>query len=107
MNVNKELILLYHIGLGILQSQEKHGWGASSLRLMHCTHYVEWEAYHRIRKEQIFDRNTHVTYDTNHPSFSDKDYFHFVLYKGIDIVSVAMIEFLNEKESVLRSLATR
>jgi GrpB-like predicted nucleotidyltransferase (UPF0157 family)/ribosomal protein S18 acetylase RimI-like enzyme len=64
----------------------------------------EFEAYHRIRKEQIFDP-INIVYDANHPAMTDKNHFHLVMYSGSQIVSVAHIEFLNESEAALRSLA--
>ena len=78
--------------------------GFDQIRLMYCNHHYEWEQYHRIRKEQIFNRNE-VIYDPNHPSITDANHFHFVLYKATWVVSVAHIELLNEKEAALRSLA--
>ena len=72
---------------------------------MYCNHRNEWEDYHRIRKTQLFDRSN-VVYDENHPSITDQNNFHFILYKGTDIVTVAQVEFLNDKIAVLRSLAT-
>lgn len=65
----------------------------------------EWENYHRIRKEQIFDP-INVIYDENHPSIHGKNNFHFALYYGSRIVSTAHVEFLNELEAALRSLST-
>lgn len=75
------------------------------LRFLKCTHYEEWEAYHHIVTEQIFDP-IHVAYDRNHPSITAENHFHFVLSKGTVIVTVAHVEFLNENEAALRSLAT-
>ncbi len=68
----------------------------NKLRLMHCTHHAEWEAYHRIRKEQIFV-HLDITYDPNHPTITANNHFHFVLYKGVQIVTVATVEFLNSR----------
>lgn len=79
--------------------------GFNELCLRCCLHYDEWEQYHRIRKEQIFDP-IQVVYDPNHPSLTMENHFHFVLYRGTTIVSVAHVELLNETEAVLRSLAT-
>ena len=70
-----------------------------------CMHTREWAEYHRIRKELIFD-HSHISYDENHPSLTDPKHFHFVLYQGITIVATAHMEFLNEKEAALRTLAT-
>lgn len=71
-----------------------------------CTHYREWEAYHRIRQEQIF-QPINIIYDHEHPTITAENHYHFVLYKGSQIVSVAHVELLKEKdEAALRSLAT-
>lgn len=79
--------------------------GFSGCRLMRCTHYTEWETYHRMREEQIF-KPINLTYDRNHPTFKLDNHFHFVFYKGVEIVSVAHVEFLNNSEAALRTLAT-
>lgn len=79
--------------------------GFEGLRFLRCTHYEEWEAYHRIRKEQLFDPRN-VVYDRTHPSLTAVEYFHFVLLRGTRVVAVAMVEFLNETEAAIRSLAT-
>lgn len=82
---------------------EKEGYARH--RFLKETHIKEWESYHRIRKEQIFDR-THVVYDPNHPTIHAKGNFHFILCLGMNVVTVAHVEFLNEFEVALRSLAT-
>ncbi len=79
--------------------------GFAGCRLMHCTHYAEWDTYHKIREEQIF-RPINLSYDRNHPTFKLDNHFHFVFYKGVEIVSVAHVEFLNNSEASLRTLAT-
>lgn len=79
--------------------------GFTKSRFVLCTHYSEWAAYHRIQKEQIFDP-INVIYDKNHPSLKADNHFHFVLYKGTNIACAAHVEFLNEHEAVLLSLAT-
>ena len=79
--------------------------GCNKHRFVLCTHDNEWENYHRICKEQIFDP-INIEYDINHPSITAQEHFHFALYKGTKIVTVAHIEFLNEIEAALRSLAT-
>jgi GrpB-like predicted nucleotidyltransferase (UPF0157 family)/GNAT superfamily N-acetyltransferase len=70
-----------------------------------CMLDEEWKAYHRIREEQIFNP-INIVYDRNHPTISDSSHFHFVLYKGTTIVTTAHIELLNNKEVIIRSLAT-
>jgi GrpB-like predicted nucleotidyltransferase (UPF0157 family) len=79
--------------------------GFNRLRLLRCTHYNEWEAYHRIRQEQIFDP-VNVSYDRNHPTLTAKNHFHFILIKGTQVVSVAHIEFLADSVAAYRSIAT-
>ncbi|MBH1989732.1 MAG: GNAT family N-acetyltransferase [Alphaproteobacteria bacterium] len=70
-----------------------------------CTHHREWETYHRIRTEQLF-APTGIIYDLNHPTLSANNHYHFVLYKGTIIVTVAQIEMLDNDVAVLRSIAT-
>lgn len=81
----------------------KTGW--DGIRLAQVLTPREWQAYHRIRKEQLFEP-INIIYDPNHPTISAKNYFHFILTKRRQIVTVASIEFLNETEAVLRTLAT-
>jgi GrpB-like predicted nucleotidyltransferase (UPF0157 family)/GNAT superfamily N-acetyltransferase len=91
----------------------KHDWingvldkaGYQALGLVRCTHFREWDAYHRIRTEQIFTP-INVTYDLNHSTIMDANHHHCVLLHGTKIVSIAHIEFLNDHEAALRSLAT-
>ncbi|MCC8377371.1 MAG: GNAT family N-acetyltransferase [Rickettsia endosymbiont of Graphium doson] len=75
----------------------------AKIYLARCTHDKEWQEYHRIRAEQIFDP-INVEYDSNHPSIT-ANHYHFVLYKAKEIVATAHIEFLNETQAALRSLA--
>lgn len=77
----------------------------SGLRLLYCAHYEDWEAYHRIREEQIFER-AGVKYDQDHPTMFLENHFHFVLCKGTQVVSVAHVELLDEQTAVIRSIAT-
>ena len=70
-----------------------------------CSHDAEWQAYHRIRKEQIFDNEKHIIYDPQHPSITAKGHFHFVFFYGSLVIGVAHLEFLNSKEVALRPFA--
>ncbi len=83
--------------------------GFDEFRLMYCNHHHEWANYHRICKDQLFDpyqTKYNSQYNPNHPTMTDPNCFHFVMYKGVEIVSVAMIEFLIDNAVILRSLAT-
>ncbi|MFY9589657.1 GNAT family N-acetyltransferase [Rickettsia endosymbiont of Halotydeus destructor] len=71
---------------------------------MRCIHYNEWEEYHRIKEEQIFI-SLNTQYNRNHESITASNHYHFVLYKGVQIVAATHMEFLNENEAALRSLA--
>jgi len=81
--------------------------GFNSLCIGFCMHGDEWGSYHYIKEQQIFN-STNVTYDRNHPSIIAENNYHFILYKGVTIVSVAQVELLLKDPEViaLRSLAT-
>lgn len=74
-------------------------------RFLKVTHHKEWEDYHRIRKEQIFDP-IGVVYDPHHPTITANGNHHFILCHGVETAAVAHIEFLNETEVAIRTLAT-
>jgi GrpB-like predicted nucleotidyltransferase (UPF0157 family) len=79
--------------------------GFTGITINFCTHYREWDAYHRICEEQIF-RPMKVTYDRNHSKIQAKNHYHLVLYKGTQIVTVAHVEFSSAQEVLLHLLAT-
>lgn len=87
----------------INEIDRKAGW--NGYRLVTAATIKEWQEYHRIRREQIFEP-INIIYDENHPTITAPDHYHFVLYKGINIVSIAHVEFLNASEAAIRSLAT-
>ena len=66
----------------------------------------EWQAYHRIRKSQVFDHIPNLVYDFKHPAVTAENHFHFVMLQGITIVAVAQIEMLDAETAALRTLAT-
>lgn len=70
-----------------------------------CKSDKEWASYHMLRKTKIIEP-TGLVYDPNHPSLSDPNNFHMVLYLGLEIVSAAQIELLSKEEAALRVLAT-
>lgn len=69
-----------------------------------CMHHNEWENYHRIKNEQIF-KPVNITYDPNHPSFSNPNHYHFCLYLGSKVIAIAHIEILGKKSAALRPFA--
>lgn len=64
----------------------------------------EWEAYHTLRKKEIFDTTT-VIYDLTHRCFTDPNHFHFSLVKGVTMIGVAHIEILDKDRVALRPFA--
>ncbi len=70
--------------------------GFSETRLMHCTHTNEWSTYNRIRIEQSFDPVTQIS----------PDHYHFILYQGTQITTIAHIEFMSGNIAILHELAT-
>ena len=79
--------------------------GFNSIMMNLCLHEAEWDNYHRIRKEQIFSP-INILYNPNHPHLTSENHYHFVLYQGTRIISVAHVEFLNQSDASIRSLAT-
>lgn len=78
--------------------------GFAGCRIVKVLTDREWEAYHRIRKQEIFDLMG-VEYDINHPGLTDKSRDNLVLYKGSAIVGVAQLEYLDANEVALRPYA--
>jgi GrpB-like predicted nucleotidyltransferase (UPF0157 family) len=77
-----------------------------SPRMMHVCLDYEWEEFHSLCV-QLFDGKSGVTYDRNYPSFSNSNFFHFVLYVGFEIVSAAQLERLSSDDFVMRFLITK
>jgi len=80
--------------------------GFNGLTVVQPLHTNEWQEYHRIRKQQIFDLLPHIKYDPNHPTLTDPNHYHFILMKGINVIAVAQLQMLNEESAALRILAT-
>ena len=99
-------IIAYTIGKDefITEIDKKAGW--NGYRIVMAATPEEWGFYHSIKETEIFARNN-IQYDRNHPTLTAENHFHFILYKGQNIVCAAQIEFLNNNQSVLRFLATK
>lgn len=81
--------------------------GYDGLHIAFPLHFDEWHEYHLIKNDSIF-KDLDIEYNKNHHSFTDKNHFHFVLYKGAKtIVSIAHIEIINASTIAIRSLATK
>lgn len=74
-------------------------------RIAFCADAQEWQEYHRIKKEQIFDP-ANIILDLQHPSLTSPDHFHFILYHGTTIVAIAHLKYFQNNAAILRALAT-
>lgn len=94
----------YNLGknLFIKDILEKSGFDELIVNL--ASHDREWDEYHRIRKKEIFD-GADFEYNPNHPTITAEGHYHFVLYKGVEIVGVSHIELIDENISILRPFA--
>lgn len=74
--------------------------GFDKLRLMHCTHYAEWEASKTFRQKYFFDNvpiSDPYTWTFNHP-----EHIHFVLYKGTEIIGYAHLQCWPDQRIAMR-----
>lgn len=65
-----------------------------------CTQLTEWETVKRLRNKYFFDPisiSDPYTWTFDHP-----EHFHLVLYKGVEIVGYAHIQFWREQRAALR-----
>ncbi len=99
-----EDILQYVMGKENLVARIDRKTGFNGIRIVKALTDREWQAYHRIRKEQIFDL-IGAEYNPQHPSLNDPAHIHLVLYKGSDIAGVAHLQFLDDHNAVLRPFA--
>ena len=76
--------------------------GFDKLRLMHCTHYAEWEAAKMFRQKYFFDNvpiSDPYTWTFDHP-----DHIHFVLYKGTEIIGYTHLQRWPDERIAIRIL---
>jgi GrpB-like predicted nucleotidyltransferase (UPF0157 family)/GNAT superfamily N-acetyltransferase len=96
--------LRYTIGKENFVASIDNKTGFSGLRIVKALTDREWEAYHRIRKQQIFDL-IGIEYDYNHYTYKEESHTHLTLYKGSVIAGAAQLERLNTDEAALRPFA--
>lgn len=80
--------------------------GFTGLTIVRVLLASELEAYHRIKRTQIFDPLPNIIYDPNHSTLQDENHYHYVLMRGIIPVAIAQVEFLDQEFAILRALAT-
>ena len=90
----------YNLGKDIfIRSILKHA-GFDKLRLMHCTHYAEWEAAKIFRQKYFFDKvplSDPYSWTFNHP-----EHIHFVLYKGTEIIGYTHLQRWPDQRIAMR-----
>ena len=72
----------------------------SRMRMVKCTHYTEWDFAKKIRQESFFDKvqiKDPYEWTFNHP-----DHVHLILYRGIDMLGYAHIQFWQDARTALR-----
>ncbi len=77
-----------------------HQAGFNKIRLLRCTHDLEWKAARAFRQKYFFDKvpmDDPYTWTFNHP-----DHVHFVLYQGTSIIGYAHIQLWPEACAALR-----
>jgi GrpB-like predicted nucleotidyltransferase (UPF0157 family) len=72
------------------------------IRIMKCTHYVEWEAAKQYRNKYFFDPLS--ISDPYTWTFENPEHVHLVLYQGIDIMGYAHIQLWQDQRAALRIL---
>lgn len=73
--------------------------GFDKLRLMHCTHYAEWEAAKLYCQKYFFDK-VPIT-DPYTWTFNHAEHTHFVLYKGTQIIGYAHLQHWPNQRAVM------
>ncbi|MCC2646500.1 MAG: hypothetical protein K0R02_565 [Rickettsiaceae bacterium] len=78
--------------------------GFNGLTIVQALLPFHFEAYHRIRKAEIFDP-INIIYDPEHPTLTAENHFHFVYMKGTKVIGALHIEIRNDNSGVLRNIA--
>lgn len=77
--------------------------GYDSLSVVRCTHYREWDAYHRITKMKGSYQHDNL-YDIKNNCIQNIQDHYFVGMHGITIVTVAHAQVLNNDDITIRTL---
>ena len=73
--------------------------GYKGRRFLKVAHKAEWDAYQRIKKQQVFDSSAAQT-------IAADQHHHFILSVGMQIVAISHIELLGKTEAKIKALAT-
>lgn len=92
----------YNLGKDEFISQALKKAGFDRLRFLKCTHHNEWKAARDLRQKYFFGL---ASLDDPYTwTFDHKDHEHFVLYKGMDIIGYAHVQFWPEDRAAIRIL---
>lgn len=74
----------------------------NQIRIMKCVHYAEWDFAKNIRQKYFFDPLS--LKDPYTWTFDHKEHAHLILYKGVEMVGYAHIQFWPDQRAALRIL---
>lgn len=78
--------------------------GFDGVRMVQVLTPKEWQAYHHIQKTQIYEPHSSIYSGPDSPQ-TNHSHCHMVFRKGIKIIGAAHIEFLENENVVIRTLA--
>lgn len=78
------------------------GW--NGIRIVVVLTPKEWQAFYRIKEQQL--KGVFISDDGKHAANPAENHFNFVLYQGSQISCAAEVEFINQHEAIIRSLAS-
>lgn len=78
--------------------------GFDDYRLVKTLMKEEWDAYHRIRRVNLFEP-IGFEYDPNHWTIKDPNFHHFIFSKGKNYIGACMIELCADNHAILRTIA--
>lgn len=90
----------YNLGKDAFIRKILHDSHFDRLRMMRCAHHAEWEAARKMRDNYFFKPLSIAdpyTWTFDHP-----DHAHLVLYKGVEIIGYAHIQFWPDQRAALR-----
>lgn len=100
---NNSMFTGYNLGKDSFIRKVLQKTGFDKLRMLHCTHYEEWEKAKVIREKYFLDKFKSSDPDTW--TFDHPEHVHFVIYQGTRIIGYVHLQLLPEqREVVLRLL---
>lgn len=97
---NNSIFTGYNLGKDTFIRKILQAVNFNCIRMMKCTHYVEWEVAKQLRNKYFFEPlsiSDPYTWTFDHP-----EHVHLVLYQGIEVIGYAHIQFWPEDRAALR-----